>query len=90
MRCPHLYELSFFNRLQKTAGIGTGNIHVSAFSEYVSETGRILDGRGIPAGGILDEQAQTGAAADIWVFPVTVPAYEAAILSKSIDSSNSL
>ncbi len=44
------------------------------FSEYVSETGRDLGGRGIPVPGTLVEQARTGAAEPIWLFPVTMSA----------------
>ena len=42
------------------------------FSEYESETGRVLGGRGIPDPGGLDEQARTGAAEPIRTFTGTV------------------
>ena len=51
-----------------------GNSHVGDFSEYVSETGRDLEGRDIPVPGILVEQARAGAAEPIWLFPVTMSA----------------
>ena len=60
---------------QCTAGAATGNTHVDASGEYVSETGRVLGSRVMPGTGALDEQAQTGGAADIRVFPAAAPAY---------------
>ncbi len=47
---------------------------MDASGEYVSETGRVLGSRVMPGTGALDEQAQTGGAADIRVFPSAVPA----------------
>ena len=41
-------------------------------SEYVSETGRDLGGRGIPVPDTLVEQARTGAAEPIWLSLVTM------------------
>ncbi len=46
-----------------------GDSRVDAFSEYVPETGRFLDGHGRLSVSILDEQARAGAAADIRLSP---------------------
>ena len=50
------------------------NSHVGDFGEYVSKTGRDLGGRDIPVPGTLVEQARTGAAEPIWLFPAILSA----------------
>ena len=48
---------------------------MDAFSEYVPETGRILDGHRTLSVSIQDEQTRVGGAADARGFPGSVPAY---------------